>query len=76
MVGTVYLSSEPGSPPFVSEGATVSAGDTLLIVEANQEQGISWDLLAFTAGFLVLFGAAHAALLLRLLLLRHGMLNL
>ena len=34
MVGTVYLSSEPGSPPFVSEGATVSAGDTLLIVEA------------------------------------------
>ncbi|WP_243450833.1 acetyl-CoA carboxylase biotin carboxyl carrier protein [Sphingosinicella sp. CPCC 101087] len=34
MVGTVYLSSEPGGPPFVSPGATVAAGDTLLIVEA------------------------------------------
>lgn len=34
MVGTAYLSSEPGSKPFVSVGDTVSAGDTLLIVEA------------------------------------------
>jgi acetyl-CoA carboxylase biotin carboxyl carrier protein len=34
MVGTVYLSSEPGAAPFVSEGAQVQAGDTLLIVEA------------------------------------------
>ena len=34
MVGTVYLSSEPGSPPFVSVGDSVKAGDTLLIVEA------------------------------------------
>jgi acetyl-CoA carboxylase biotin carboxyl carrier protein len=34
MVGTVYLSSEPGSDPFVSEGTQVKAGDTLLIVEA------------------------------------------
>ena len=34
MVGTVYLSSEPGSPPFVSMGAAVSAGDTLVIIEA------------------------------------------
>lgn len=34
MVGTVYLSSEPSAAPFVTEGATVSAGDTLLIVEA------------------------------------------
>lgn len=34
MVGTVYLSSEPGSPAFVKVGDTVKAGDTLLIVEA------------------------------------------
>lgn len=34
MVGTVYLSAEPGSPPFVKVGDTVKAGDTLLIVEA------------------------------------------
>jgi acetyl-CoA carboxylase biotin carboxyl carrier protein len=34
MVGTVYLSSEPGAEPFVSEGTQVKAGDTLLIVEA------------------------------------------
>jgi len=34
MVGTVYLSGEPSAPPFVSPGARVAAGDTLLIVEA------------------------------------------
>lgn len=34
MVGTVYLSAEPGSAPFIKEGAAVSAGDTLVIVEA------------------------------------------
>ena len=34
MVGTVYLSSDPASDPFVSVGDTVKAGDTLLIVEA------------------------------------------
>ncbi len=34
MVGTAYLSGEPGSPPFVSVGDSVKAGDTLLIVEA------------------------------------------
>ena len=34
MVGTVYLSSEPGAPPFVTVGDTVKAGDTLLIIEA------------------------------------------
>ena len=34
MVGTVFLSGEPGAPPFVSPGATVSEGDTLLIIEA------------------------------------------
>ena len=34
MVGTVYLSGEPGAAPFVAPGASVNAGDTLLIVEA------------------------------------------
>lgn len=34
MVGTVYLSPEPGAAQFVSVGAQVKAGDTLLIVEA------------------------------------------
>ena len=34
MVGTVFLSGEPGANPFMSPGDTVSAGDTLLIVEA------------------------------------------
>jgi acetyl-CoA carboxylase biotin carboxyl carrier protein len=34
MVGTVYLSGEPGSRPFVSPGDSVREGDTLLIVEA------------------------------------------
>ena len=34
MVGTVYLSAEPGSKPFVSPGEKVIAGATLLIVEA------------------------------------------
>ena len=34
MVGTAFLSSEPGGAPFVSVGKGVKAGDTLLIVEA------------------------------------------
>lgn len=34
MVGTVYLQPQPDAPPFVKVGDTVSAGQTLLIVEA------------------------------------------
>jgi acetyl-CoA carboxylase biotin carboxyl carrier protein len=34
MVGTAYLSAEPGAKPFASVGQSVAAGDTLLIVEA------------------------------------------
>ena len=34
MVGTVYLSGEPGAKPFVAAGTKVGAGDTLLIIEA------------------------------------------
>jgi acetyl-CoA carboxylase biotin carboxyl carrier protein len=34
MVGTVYMQAEPGAPAFVSVGAQVVEGDTLLIIEA------------------------------------------
>ena len=34
MVGTAYVAAEPGARPFVDVGSRVSAGDTLLIVEA------------------------------------------
>ena len=33
-MGTAYLAAEPGAAPFVRVGAQVSAGETLLIVEA------------------------------------------
>lgn len=34
MVGTAYLSAEPGSPPYIKVGDTITEGQTLLIVEA------------------------------------------
>ncbi len=34
MVGTAFLSTEPGGKPFISVGDSVKIGDTLLIVEA------------------------------------------
>lgn len=34
IVGTAYLTPEPGAPAFISIGASVAAGDTLLIIEA------------------------------------------
>ena len=34
MVGTAFLSPEPGAKPFVAVGEAVKAGDTLLIIEA------------------------------------------
>jgi acetyl-CoA carboxylase biotin carboxyl carrier protein len=34
MVGTVYLTPEPGAPPFVSLGDEIREGQTLLIIEA------------------------------------------
>ena len=34
MVGTIYLQPEPGAAAFVSVGAQVAEGDTLLIIEA------------------------------------------
>lgn len=34
MVGTAFCSPKPGDPPFVTVGATVKEGQTLLIIEA------------------------------------------
>jgi acetyl-CoA carboxylase biotin carboxyl carrier protein len=34
MVGTAYLSSEPGARPFIEVGSKVAVGQTLLIIEA------------------------------------------
>ena len=34
MVGVAYLSPEPGAPPYVTVGARVAAGQTLLLIEA------------------------------------------
>ena len=34
MVGTCFLSAEPGAKPFIATGQPVKKGDTLLIIEA------------------------------------------
>jgi acetyl-CoA carboxylase biotin carboxyl carrier protein len=34
MIGTFYLTSSPDAAPFVSEGSTVTAGQTVCIIEA------------------------------------------
>ena len=34
MVGTAYLSPSPGAAPFITQGAQVAQGQTVLIVEA------------------------------------------
>jgi acetyl-CoA carboxylase biotin carboxyl carrier protein len=34
MVGTVYMAASPEAPPFITVGATVKQGQTLLIIEA------------------------------------------
>ena len=47
MVGTAYLAAEPGAKPFISVGQSVSAGDTLLIVEAMK---VVNPIVAATAG--------------------------
>ncbi len=41
--------------------AAVITTVALLIVEANQEQGLSWDLLQYTVAYLALFAGAHLA---------------
>ena len=34
MVGVAYLAPEPGAPQFIAPGQTVTAGQTLLLIEA------------------------------------------
>ncbi|GBQ22202.1 acetyl-CoA carboxylase biotin carboxyl carrier protein [Acetobacter estunensis NRIC 0472] len=34
MVGVAYLAPDPSSPPFVTEGQSVTAGQTLMLIEA------------------------------------------
>ncbi len=34
MIGTFYLSPNPESDPFATEGATIKAGQTVCIIEA------------------------------------------
>ncbi|MEQ5777831.1 MULTISPECIES: biotin/lipoyl-containing protein [unclassified Thalassospira] len=34
MVGVVYFAPEPGAAPFISAGATVAEGQTLMLIEA------------------------------------------
>lgn len=34
MVGTAYLAPEPGAADFISKGAPIKEGDTLMIIEA------------------------------------------
>ncbi len=34
MVGTAYMAAEPDAPAFISKGASVNEGDTILIIEA------------------------------------------
>lgn len=34
MVGVVYTSKDPSSPPFIKEGDTVTVGQTLFLIEA------------------------------------------
>jgi acetyl-CoA carboxylase biotin carboxyl carrier protein len=34
MVGTIYLAAEPGATPFVTVGAQVTEGQTVVIIEA------------------------------------------
>ena len=47
MVGTAFLSAEPGGAAFITVGDTVKAGDTLMIIEAMKVMN---PILAPTAG--------------------------
>ena len=47
MVGTAFLSADPGGKPFIEAGQAVKAGETLLIVEAMKVMN---PILALRAG--------------------------
>src|SRR4029079_1813244 len=44
---------------FLLGFATVITTVALLIVEANQEQGLSWDLATYPVAYMALFAGAH-----------------
>lgn len=58
MVGTAYMSAEPGAAPFVKVGDTVSVGQTLMIIEAMKVMN---PLKATTAGKILKIFAQDAA---------------
>jgi cell division protein FtsW len=47
---------------FLLGFATVITTVALLIVEANQEQGLRWDLASYTLAYMALFAGAHLAI--------------
>ena len=59
---TPSLPNRRNAELFLLAFAAVITTVALVIVEANLEQGISWDLAQYTVAFLGLFGAAHLAI--------------
>ncbi len=53
------LPTRRNSELFLLGFATVITTVALLIVEANQEQGLRWDLASYTVAYMALFGGAH-----------------
>jgi acetyl-CoA carboxylase biotin carboxyl carrier protein len=57
MVGVFYRAPQPGAPPFVEEGDTVAAGQTLCILEAMKLMN---EIKADTAGIVRVIHAGNA----------------
>ncbi len=57
MVGTAYLSSAPGAPPFAALGSMVKEGQTVLIIEAMKTMN---QIVAPTSGKLVKINIENA----------------
>jgi cell division protein FtsW len=58
---TLPLPNRRNAELFLLGFAALITTVALLIVEANQEQGLSWDLAQYTIAYLALFGGAHLA---------------
>jgi cell division protein FtsW (lipid II flippase) len=58
---TPSLPNRRNSELFLLGFAALITTVALLIVEANQEQGLHWDLAQYTVAFLALFSGAHLA---------------
>ena len=59
---TPPLPNRRNSELFLLGFATVVTTVALLLVEADQEQGLHWDLAQYTVAFLALFAGAHLAI--------------